>query len=277
MRRLALPLILAATLLAAGCSGGTSDSSNGSTTAVRATAISGTVSLIQPRTLSDQAILKLKLVDVSVQPQMTLISKTFQPVGQLPLSFSLDYKSAQINPGDLYVVQARMVDGDRTFITPIQYPVLTKGGSARVKIRLRALPTPGEKALSGYQNLKVHLGAMKYTQGSKASVGVASGWQVFRNSSGALRFIRELEDAGNKGFTSTEIAYQDNKPWVVVKTIRPKRGAKPSRIEHAGWNSVGKLVLAKDLDHGKAMVLSAAAAKTLYDQGMKMRSLATKK
>ncbi len=277
MRRLALPLVLAAALLAAGCSGGASDSSNGSNTAVRATAISGTVSLIQPRTLSNQAALKLKLVDVSVQPQVTLTSKTFRPVGQLPLSFSLSYKPAQINPNDLYVVQAHMVDGDRTFTTPIQYPVLTKGGPTRVKIRLRALPTPGEKALSGYQNLKAHLGAMKYTQGSKASVGVASGWQVFRNSSGALRFIRELEDAGDKGFTSTEIAYQDNKPWVVVKTIRPKRGAKPSRIEHAGWNSAGKLVLAKDLDHGKARVLSAAAAKTLYDQGMKMRSLATKK
>ena len=277
MRRLALPLVFAATLLAAGCSGGASDRSNSSSTAVRATAISGTVSLIQPRTLSNQAALKLKLVDVSVQPQATLTSTTVQPVGKLPLSFSLTYKSAQINPGDLYVVQARMVDGDRTFITPIQYPVLTKGSPTRVKIRLRALPTPGEQAFSEYKNLKAHLGAMKYTQGSKASTHVASGWQIFRDSSGALRFIRELEDAGDKGFTSTEIAYRDNKPWVVVKTIRPKRGAKPSRIERAGWNPAGKLVLAKDLNHGKAEVLSAAAAKTLYDQGMKMRSLATKK
>ncbi len=276
MRRLALPLVFAATLLVAGCSGGASNASNG-TSPSQVTAISGTVSLIQPRTLTNQAILKLTLVDVSVQPQTALASKTFQPVGKLPLSFSLAYPSAQINPGDLYVVQAHMVDGDRTFITPIQYPVLTKGGASRVKIRLRALPTPGEQAFSGYKDLKAHLGAMKYTQGSKASVGVASGWQVFRDSTGTLRFIRELEDAGKKGFTSTEIAYLDNKPWVVVKTIRPQRGAKPSRIERAAWNPAGKLVLAKDLNRGQSSVLSAAAAKTLYDQGMKMRSLATKK
>ncbi len=276
MRRLALPLVLTATLLAAGCSSGVS--TNTSTAhPVQAAAISGTVSLIQPRTLSKQATLQLQLVDVSVQPQTALASKTFQPVGKLPRSFSLAYRSAQINPGDLYVVQAHMVDGDRTFITPIQYPVLTKGSPTQVTIRLRALPTPGEQAFSGYQNLKAHLGAMKYTQGSKATVGVASGWQVFRDSTGALRFIRKLEDAGTKGFTSTEIAYQNNKPWVVVKTMRPKRGAKASHIERAGWNHAGKLVLAKDVSHGNTEVLSAAAAKTLYVQGMKMRLLAKKK
>jgi putative lipoprotein len=259
MRRYALPLLIAAVLLAAGCS----QSSSTSTPSAAPTAVSGTVSVLGNTTLDGQGDLKLDLVDVSKQPNVVVASKT-QSITTLPADFSLPFAATAIDSADLYVLDASMSDAQRKFITPIQYPVLTHGNSAQISVQLKPLPTPGERALAGFEALKARIGGLKYTQGDQSEVGMSRGWQVFRDSDGKVVFVRELEDAGPKGFTNTEIAYRDGKPWVVVLSHSAARGQKPSLVERAGWDAQGTLVLHERNAGGTTSRLDAAEAHNLY-------------
>lgn len=269
MRTFVLPAAAAAALLLAGCSGPSSPSSAtpGGTAAATANvnAITGTVSLEPPRTLTGRARLDLSLVDMSVQPQVAVASKTIMPVGVLPLNFSLEFNPQQINPQDLYVVHAAMEDGDRHYDTAIAYPVLTKGQPRTVAIQLRAEPTAGDKALAGFDELKSRIGGMKYTQGSTATETVSRGWQTFRDAKGDIRFIREREDAGDKGYTRTDFAYLDGKPWVVVQErFTSSTAHAPESVARVAWNDQGGLILQRRAAAGSTSELGADQAKTLY-------------
>ena len=268
MRTFVLPVAAAAALLLAGC-GGPSSSAPGGTDAAPANAnagaITGTVSLDPPRTLSGQTRLDLSLVDMSVQPQVAIASKTIMPVGALPLQFSLEFNPQQINPQDLYVVHATMEDGDRHFDTAIAYPVLTKGQPRTIAIQLHAEPTAGDKALAGFEALKSRIGGMKYTEGSAATETVSRGWQTFRNAKGDVRFIREREDAGDKGYTRTDFAYLDGKPWVVVQErLASSTARKPESVARAGWDEQGNLILHRRLVAGANSALGADQAQALH-------------
>ncbi|MHB1284320.1 MAG: YbaY family lipoprotein [Metallibacterium scheffleri] len=265
MRRYVLPLLIAATLLAAGCSG----SSPTATVAAAPVAVSGTVSVLGTTALDGQGDLQLELVDVSKQPNVVVTSKT-QTITTLPADFSLPFAATAINSDDLYVLNASMSDAQRKYITPIQYPVLTRGNSAQISVQLKPLPTPGEQALAGYEALKARIGGLKYTQGDQSEVGMSRGWQVFRDTDGKVVFVRELEDAGTKGFTSTEIAYRDGKPWVVVLLHSAGRGQKPSLVERAGWDAAGTLVLHERSAGGTTTRLDATDARSLYADAQSM-------
>lgn len=272
MRTLVLPLAAATALLLAGCSGPSSPSlASGNTDSETASAITGTVSLEPPRDLTGKARLDLALVDMSVQPQLAVASKTITPVGTLPLNFSLEFNPQQINPQDLYVVHAVMEDGDRHFDTAIAYPVLTKGQPRTVAIQLHAEPTVGDKALAAFEELKNHIGGMKYTDGSTATETVSRGWQTFRDVKGDIRFIREREDAGDKGYTRTDFAYLDGKPWVVVQERLANSSArKPESVVQAGWDAQGKLILQRRLAGGATSALGVDQVKALRDNAEAM-------
>ena len=260
MRRYALPLLIAAILLAAGCSGSSSTTPR---VAAAPTAVSGTVSVLGTTALDGQGDLKLELVDVSKQPNVVVTSKS-QTVTALPVDFSLPFAAGAINGSDLYVLSASMSDTQRKYVTPIQYPVLTRGNAAQISVQLKPLPTAGEQALAGYEALKARIGGLKYTQGDQSKVGMSRGWQVFRDTGGKVVFVRELEDAGNKGFTSTEIAYRNDKPWVVVQSRSAARGQKPNLVERAGWDAEGTLVLHERSANGTMTRLDGSNARSLY-------------
>lgn len=275
MRTFVLPVAVAAALLLAGCGGPSSAPGSTDVTPANANAsagaITGTVSLDPPRTLSGQARLDLSLVDMSVQPQVAIASKTVMPVGALPLQFSLEFNPQQINPQDLYVVHATMEDGDRHFDTAIAYPVLTKGQPRTVAIQLHAEPTVGDKALAGFEALKSRIGGMKYTEGSAATETVSRGWQTFRDAKGDIRFIREREDAGDKGYTRTDFAYLDGKPWVVVQErLASSAARKPESVARAGWDAQGNLILHRHLVAGANSMLGTDQAQALYSDAEAM-------
>ncbi|MCE5233724.1 MAG: YbaY family lipoprotein [Mizugakiibacter sp.] len=265
MRTIAMPL-LAATLFVAGCSGSQSPDQAASGAGQAAiTAVTGTVSLRDADAkVSPQARLDLSLVDVSQQPVRTVASKTVDPVGQLPQSFSLDFKPADIVATDLYVLHAEMVDGERHYTTPLQYPVLTKGAPAQVAVKMVAEATPAEKLMDSYKQVKNRIGGMKIEQGTALGESASRGWQVFREK-GEVAFIRERVDYFDKGATSTDIAYQDGKPWVVIQQKMAHQGEKPSTIDRAGWDEQGNLVLKERVEGGKTGPLPDDAAKALYD------------
>lgn len=259
-----------ATLALAGCNSSQNASapdgaaSTGTAAQTPANQITGSINVPAGAQLSPQAKLTVSLVDVSAQGTAPLASKTIAPV-TLPQRFTLDFDASKVKASDLYVVQAELVDGDRHYTMPLQAPVLTKGNANQVSIALVAQQTQGEKDLAAFKQIQQQIGGMKMTSGTKLEKGESFGWQAFRQA-GQIKFIRVLEDAGDKGFTSTDIAYRDAKPWVAVQQKKADKSASPTSVESASWDTDGNLVLKRLETGGKSSELGADAAATLKQQ-----------
>jgi putative lipoprotein len=270
MRKLVAPLV-AAGLLLGGCGspsqqGQGAPSSSGPASAASApSSVSGTVTLQHPPSPpSPQAQLQLTLVDVTQQPGVPVNSQTYRDP-KFPLQFKVDFKPSQIRSGDIYVVQAEMHDNGRAYTTNMQPPVLTHGAPAKADLVLTAVPTPAEKMLADYKQAEARIGGMKVTSGTALSPDISRGWQVFSDNHG-VEFIRELVDAGDKGFTSTDYAYKDGLPWVVMQQKMPKKGAPPQTVDRAGWDDNGSLVLQEQVNNGKTGTLPESTAKALHQK-----------
>ncbi|HTH67670.1 MAG TPA: YbaY family lipoprotein [Rhodanobacter sp.] len=284
MRKTVLSLMSIAALALVGCTPHSSSQANADAPTSAGTAavtsvpgeVSGTISVrgtVQP---SDKAQLVINLVDVSSTAvgSPPLASKT-SPAGTFPQPFKLTFNPAEVKPGDLYVVQAILTDGERHYSMPIQAPVLAKGSkNDAVAIELIAEQTPGEKVLADFNAEQKQLGAMKVTHGTKLEKDASRGWQLFRQDR-EVKFIRELVDYGDKGFTSTDYAFKDGKPWAIVQETKSSSDAKPSATDRAGWSDDGSLVLKQHQVGSDVQVLDAAAAETLKKQAMDILSVAT--
>ncbi|MEP6897328.1 MAG: YbaY family lipoprotein [Rhodanobacter sp.] len=295
MRKMVLSLMSAATLALAGCNGGSSQSQQATdadanapatavTTAAAASAtpagpanqVSGTISLRGAGTLSPNANLVVNLVDVSSTAAGTapLASKT-APAGSFPQAFQLTFNPAEVKANDLYVVQASLTDGDRHYAMPIQAPVLTKGNkNVGVTVELVAEQTPGEKVLAAFTDVQKQIGGMKVSNGTKLDKDISRGWQVFRQG-GEVKFIRELVDYGDKGFTSTDYAYKGGNVWAVVQQKKASKDGKATSTDTAGWDDSGALVLKQHQAGGSAQELDADTAASLHKQGVSILNLAT--
>ncbi|TCV92435.1 putative lipoprotein [Luteibacter rhizovicinus] len=268
MRRIFLSLTSVAALALAGCnhsSDGSQQQAAGGGDTGSANTVSGTVALRDTsKTLSPAAKLDIVIVDVTAQNGTPLASKTIQPV-TLPAQFKLDVNPTDVNPNDIYIVEATITDGERTYTMPLKAPVLTKGGKNTADIQLVGVATAGEKELAGFNGVKKNIGGMKVTQGTELKEGASRGWQIFKQGN-EVQFIRELVDYGDKGFTSTDYAYKNGKAWVIVQEKKPSKDGKPTSIERAGWNDAGDLVLKDNQAGSKTDVLSDAAANELRKQ-----------
>jgi putative lipoprotein len=269
-------LISVAALALAGCNGSNAPEQGAQNAAAQANKVTGNITVRGDGALSPDAKLVVNLVDVSSADQAgaaPLASKTIAPV-QLPASFELTFNPADVNPADLYVVQAQLTDGERNYKMALQAPVLTKGAPSQVSIELVPEQTPGEKELAEFQALQQQIGGMKISNGTKLEKDVSRAWQVFR-ANGAVQFIRARADYGDKGFTSTDYAYKDGKPWVVVQQKKASQDAKPSSTERAGWDKDGNLVLKQNLSGGKTDTLSDDEAASLKKQAEDILGMAT--
>jgi putative lipoprotein len=294
MRKMVLSLMSVTALALAGCNGGSSQSpqadSGASTPTAPGTAaaanpanpsspanqVSGTISLRGAGQLSPTANLVVNLVDVSSNAtgSAPLASKT-APAGSFPQTFELTFNPAAVKADDLYVVQAALTDGDRHYAMPIQAPVLTKGNkSSGVTVELVAEQTPGEKVLAAFTDVQKQIGGMKVSPGTKLDKDISRSWQVFRQG-GEVKFIRELVDYGDKGFTSTDYAYKGGNLWAVVQQKKSSKDAKPSSTDSAGWDDSGTLVLKQHQAGGSTQDLDAGAAASLHKQGVEILNLAT--
>lgn len=274
MRRIFLSLASVSALALAGCGGGSDNNgqqaaAGGSENAAPANAVTGSITLRDASAqLSPDAKLDLKLVDISTEGAQPLATKTIQPV-TLPQAYQLDFNTADLNPNDMYTVEVSLQDGERHYSAPLKTPVLTKGAKSVANIQLVGEATPGEKELAGYNSVKKNIGGMKVTQGTALKEGESHGWQIFKKGTD-VPFIIELVDYGDKGFTSTNYAYKNGKPWVVVQEKKPSKDGKPTSTERAGWNDAGELVLKQNEAGGKVDVLSDDAANDLKKQAEAM-------
>src|ERR1700754_3482863 len=277
MGRILLSLASASALALAGCGGGSDNNGQqaaaggDSAPAAPANAVTGTVTLRDAgASLSPDAKLELKLVDVSAEGSQPLATKSIAPV-TLPQSFQLDFNASDLNPNDMYIVEVSLQDGERHYSSPLKTPVLTKGAKNVANIQLVGEATPGEKELSGFNSVKKNIGGMKVTQGTALKEGESRGWQIFKKGND-VQFVIELVDYGDKGFTSTNYAYKNGKPWVIVQEKKSSKDAKPNSVERAGWNDAGELVLKQNEAGGKVDALSEDDANDLRKQAEAMYS-----
>ena len=280
MRRLVWSLMSVAALALAGCgnssqsSEGGAEGGNAAQTPAQSNQITGQVSLRDAATVSASAKLDLTLIDVSTPDATPLATKTIEPANTLPISFQVPFNPADVNPAGLYVLKATLTDGDRKYNPPLQTQVLTKGAPTQVNIQLVAEQTQGEKELAAFTAVQKQIGGMKISNGTKLEDKVSRGWQIFREA-GEVKFIREEVDYGDKGFTSTDYAYKDGKPWVVVQQKKSSKDAKPTSTERAAWAQDGSLVLKTNDQGGKTSPLSDDEAASLQKQGQSILNLAT--
>ena len=279
MRSMVWSLVSVAALALAGCNSSNAPTEQGGNNAAAAKAantVSGTVNVRGGNALAPDAKLVVNLVDVSSTDEAgaaPLASKTIAPV-QFPQTFELTFNPADVNPADLYVVKAEITGGDRQYTMALQAPVLTKGAPSQVSVELVPEQTPAEKELAEFQMLQKQIGGMKISNGTKLEKDVSRAWQVFR-ASGAVQFIRARADYGDKGFTSTDFAYKDGKPWVVVQQKKADQSAKPSSTETAGWDKDGNLVVKQVASGGKTDTLGDDEAASLKKQAEDILNMAT--
>jgi len=112
-----------------------STETNGSEQAAQVT---GTVTYRQRIALSPNAVIEVKLLDVSRAdaPAVTIAEQTIMPAGhQVPIAFSLEYDPGRIDDRSRYVIQARILEkGQVRFISTQAYPVITVGNPNKVNV-----------------------------------------------------------------------------------------------------------------------------------------------
>ena len=285
MRSVVWSLMTVAAVALAGCNNSSSPSSSsapasdGSTAAAAPTgpahSVSGTITLRGDITPSAQDSLVIELVDATAQGSAPLATKTIAPATTFPQTYELDFNPSDVAASDMYVVQATLTDGDRHYTMPLQPPVLTQGHpTANVAIELAPEQTAGEKLLAQFETAQKQIGGMKFTSGTQLQKDASRAWQVFREG-GQVKFIRELVDYGDKGFTSTDYAYKDGKPWVVQQKKKANQSAKPTSTDTAGWGDDGSLVLKTHEAGGSTQPLSDDDANNLQQQAKAILSQVT--
>ena len=283
MRSVVWSLMTVAAVAVAGCNNSSNSSSSSTGTdgteanapATATHSVTGTVTLRGGITPSQQDKLDISIVDVTAQGSAPLATKTIAPATTFPQSFELDFNPANVATNDMYIVQAQLTDGDRHYTMPLQAPVLTQGHpTTNVNIELAPEQTPGEKLLVAFQGVQKQIGGMKRTAGTKLEPNASRAWQVFREG-GEVKFVRELVDYGDKGFTSTDFAYKDGKPWVVQQQKKPSQNAKPTSVDTAGWGDDGSLVLKTHEAGGNSSALDDSDAQNLQQQAKDILNLAT--
>lgn len=277
MHKTALLMALPLTLALAACNPGGSSPAAGDSAATGAAAVAdnivtGTVALREGvnGTVSADARLEVSLEDTTQRTGVPLATKTIQPVGSLPVTFELEFDPRAINANDVIVVIATLTDGARRYTMPLQAAVLTKGKPSHADIKLVPEPTESEKIMESFHQAERQIGAMQMTRGSALTENSGRAWQVFTRSK-HVHFVRDIEDDFNTNArVDTDFAFEDEKPWVVVRKHRPAANAEPTRIERAAWDESGKLVMHEIESGGNVSDLPVETAEAMHRDALRM-------
>jgi len=226
-----------------------------------ANAVTGSISLRDPRELSDAARADVKVVDVA-NPSIVLAQATVPNANKLPLAFSLPIDTSKVDPKATYALEAILTDGDRRFLPVLQYPVLTnKPPASKVEVLLAPEPTPAEKMYEEFRKAFAQIGNLKQINGSSINDKSTSAWDAFL-SNGKVKVVRETTDLDeDKGRIIMKVAYKDEDPWVVVRDECPAGSNRPFSTSKVGWDDHGTLVLREKTGGGE---VSDADAKAIY-------------
>jgi putative lipoprotein len=271
MRILMLFALLALALLA-GCDSQNAPTQQAPAAPAIADTVSGSVMLREPRGLSQDSRLELRVVDVA-NPGLVLAQKTITPANQPPIQFNLPIDTSKVDARRTYAVEAMLVDGERRYLPVLQYPVLTRGAPAQVDITVAPEATPAEKMYEEFKKAFGQIGGMKTFNGSSLNDSSTTAWDAFVQAN-KVQVVREINDLDNdKGRVTYKMAFQNDKPWVVQKEESPAGSNRPYATTKVGWDEHGQLVLKERVANGQNSEVSAEDAKTIYDHAQ--QALAT--
>ena len=252
---------LAAALLIAGCGSSAPPPPPPPAVAPIANAVSGTISLREPRELSDAAKADLKVVDVS-HPEVVLAQATLPNANKFPLAFNLPIDTSKVDAKATYALEAMLSDGDRRFLPVLQYPVLTnKSPSAKLEVLLAPEPTPSEKMYAEFRKAYGQVANLKQINGNSINDKSTSAWNAFL-SNGKVKFLQETTDLDeDKGRIIYKIGFHEDDPWVIVRDECPAGSNHPFATTKIGWDEHGTIVLRERTGGGD---VSDADAKAMY-------------
>jgi len=272
MRNSILPALLALALLS-GCNSSTPPPQVAAPVQKVASSVSGRVMLRDPRELSAQTRLELRVTDVA-QPGLILAQKTISPANQPPIAFNLPIDSGKVDPRRTYAVEAMLIDGERRYLPVLQYPVLTNNAPAQVEIVVAPEATPAEKMYDDFKKTFGQIGGMKTFNGASLNDSASVAWDAFAQNN-KIRVVREITDLdGDKGRITYKIAYQNDLPWVAQKEESPAGSNHPYATTKVGWDENGQLVLKQRVANGQNSEVSADDAKAIYSHAQQVYTMA---
>jgi putative lipoprotein len=275
MRSSKLFVLLAIALLA-GCNSSSPPPQQAAPPPKIANSVSGRVMLREPRELSAQAKLDLRVNDVA-QPGVVLAQTTISPANQPPISFNLPIDTNKVDPRRTYAVEAMLVDGDRRYLPVLQYPVLTNKAPAQVEIVVAPEATPAEKMYDEFKKTFGGIGGMKTFNGSSMNDNSTVAWDAFTQNN-KIRVVREITDLDNdKGRVTYKMAYQNDVPWVVQKEEAPAGSNHPYATTKVGWDENGQLVLKQRVANGQNSEVSTDDAKAIFSHAQQAYTVAQAK
>jgi|GEM_PF-1092099 len=130
---------------------------------VEKTSVTGTVAYLERIALPPGSVIKIKLLDVSLQdaPAKEISSQTITTSGeQVPIAFELTFDPNQIESNHTYAVRSEIFVADQLSFTTTQiYPVITRGNPQNVNLVLQKInPQTLQNQLIGTEWLLEDLG-----------------------------------------------------------------------------------------------------------------------
>jgi uncharacterized lipoprotein YbaY len=90
--------------------------------------VTGTLVYREPAKLSAAAEAIIALVDEGNGSSVAVLaSQVITNPGQQPIAFSVDYKTADVDPAKTYTIRGAVVDGDNAWVSATGVPVITEG------------------------------------------------------------------------------------------------------------------------------------------------------
>lgn len=237
--------------------------------------VSGTIMLREPRELSSEAKVEIRVVDVA-QSSTPLAQTVIPNANHPPIAFNLPIDAHAVDPKRTYAIDAILTDGARRYLPVLQYPVLTnKAQSSNIQIVVAPEPTPSEKLFDAYNKAFAQIGTMAHFSGTSTDDNSSTAWDAF-SSNGKVRFVREITDLDNdKGRVSIKMGYQNDKPWVVVKEESTGGNARPYATTRVGWDDDGQLILKDKIANGHTTEATDDEAKALFDHATRAFTMAS--
>ena len=147
--------------------------------------ISGTINYQGTLFLTPDAVVEVKLLDISRQDVMAteIASVTIPNPGQIPISFLLTYDPELIDERMSYSVRADIFDrGRRMFTTATNYGVITRGAPSVIDLNLISLQSnPASKPDASLRGTRWKVIAIN-SNAYKASAGQREAYIRFRNA-----------------------------------------------------------------------------------------------
>lgn len=216
--------------------------------ATAADTVTGTVAYRERIALSPDAVVEIRLSDVSRAdaPAVIIGEQTIVSPGQVPVSFEIEYDAALIDSRFTYAVQAWIMEGDRmVFINDTSYQVVTRDNPTHVDMVLVkvAAPPPAETPESEKPSM---VEAPAPIEDVKVVVSESDSPEY------SLQIVSGLP-GGCVEFSGYEVSKEDNNVAITVTNLTP---AEPVPCTAIYGRHEGEVALGTDFEPGETYVVA---------------------